>query len=322
MSTDTGHNSTSVDGSWAYHDEEKIIDWGWRAMHGSVVIAKQITEAYYNEKIQYNYYSGCSTGGRQGLKEAEMFPNDFDGIVVGAPAWWTTHLHSWIVKAGLYNGPPGASSSIPENLFPRIADEVLRQCDPQDGAQDSIIQDPRRCRLDLTTLLCRGHDTDCLSSEQLKTLYTIYTDYIDTNQTFVFPPLLPGSELQWPVFIGDGPFSSLGTDYVRYFLQLGPHWSPSEFTYDIVVLADQLDPGNSTVNHFDLSPFYHKGGKLLHYHGMSDGFIPPDSSLYFYNQVLKSLVDKHINLDNFYRFFYVPGMQYVLLFRARRTSRD
>jgi feruloyl esterase len=91
MSTDTGHNSTSQDGSWALN-KESVTDWGYRAMHGSVVLAKEIVEAYYSSPPAYNYFSGCSTGGRQGLKEVELYPEDFDGVLVGAPAWWTSHL--------------------------------------------------------------------------------------------------------------------------------------------------------------------------------------------------------------------------------------
>lgn len=87
MSTDTGHNSSAADISWAYHEPEKQIDFGYRAMHGSVVLAKKLVEAFYGCGIEFNYYSGCSTGGRQGLKEVEMYPEDFDGVLAGAPAW-------------------------------------------------------------------------------------------------------------------------------------------------------------------------------------------------------------------------------------------
>jgi feruloyl esterase len=235
-----------------------VTDWGWRAMHGSVIIAKQIAESYYSSSLQYSYYSGCSTGGRQGLKEAQMFPDDFDGIIAGAPAWWTAHLQTWTVKAGLYNGPEGSPNSIPASLFPVIGDEVLKQCDPQDGVRDNIISDPQRCRLQLETLLCQEgkKSTDCLTADQLKTLYLIYNDYVDVNQTFVFPHLLPGTEDSWPVSIGTGTPNTLGTHYPQYFLGLGPDWSPqTQFDYSIVELADKLDPGNASATNFDLSPY-------------------------------------------------------------------
>lgn len=83
MSTDTGHNGTTSDGTWALNQEQKKIDFGYRAMHGSIVLAKQLTQAYYNCMPKYNYYSGCSTGGRQGLKDIELYPGDFDGVLAG-----------------------------------------------------------------------------------------------------------------------------------------------------------------------------------------------------------------------------------------------
>jgi feruloyl esterase len=98
VSTDTGHDSSVLDGSWALNEPEQIIDWGFRAMHGSIVLAKAIVSTYYGghdshqSVIQRPYYAGCSTGGRQGLKEIEMYLEDFDGVLAGAPAWWTNHL--------------------------------------------------------------------------------------------------------------------------------------------------------------------------------------------------------------------------------------
>jgi feruloyl esterase len=87
VSTDTGHNSTTGDASWAYKNPQKRIDWGWRALNGSVTISKGLVTAYYDEKFKYSYYSGCSTGGRQGLKQVELEPDMFDGVIVGASAW-------------------------------------------------------------------------------------------------------------------------------------------------------------------------------------------------------------------------------------------
>ncbi|OJJ70445.1 hypothetical protein ASPBRDRAFT_155263 [Aspergillus brasiliensis CBS 101740] len=311
MSTDTGHNSTSSDGSWAYHAPEKVIDWGYRAMHGSVVLSKQVIETYYAQKLKYNYYSGCSTGGRQGLRSVELYPEDFDGVIAGSPAWWTAHLQTWTVKAGTYNANP--SSQIPESMFTVIGDEIIKQCDPQDGLRDKVVSAPQQCNLNLETLLCRqAQQEDCLSPAQLDTLRLIYSDYVDVNQTFVFPHLLPGSESQWEVLINNGTANPLGPDYVRYFLGLGKQWMQEQFDYRIVQLADRLNPGNATASDFDISPFQKNGGKLLMYHGMADGLIPTDSSLYYYNQVTNAVAPKGIDLDSFYRFFYVPGMQHCV----------
>lgn len=186
MSTNTGHNGTNHDGRWALN-KESVTDWGYRAMHGSVVVAKEIVAAYYGSKATWNYYSGCSTGGRQGLKEVEMFPEDFDGVLAGAPAWWTSHLQTWTVKMGLYNSPNSSAHHIPTELFSAIGAEVLRQCDPQDGLVDNIISNPQGCDFLPEALLCRANVTNqtaagCLTAPQLGTLYQIWGDYVDTNQ--------------------------------------------------------------------------------------------------------------------------------------------
>ncbi|EDU44102.1 feruloyl esterase B precursor [Pyrenophora tritici-repentis Pt-1C-BFP] len=311
MSTDTGHNSSTGDGQWAANEPNKVENWGHLAMHGSVVAGKAITSSYYKKDITYNYYSGCSTGGRQGLKEAEFYPEDFDGILAGAPAWWTSHLQPWTVKVALYNLPATADYHIPPALFPAIAKEVLKQCDPQDGLADNIISDPVGCNFRAEELLCGANVTNptsagCLTSPQISRLYKIYTDSIGENQTFLFPHLYPGSEGQWFLLSGNEP-NSLGTDYVRYFLGLGKDWSFYDYNEDIQRLANQLQPGNASVG-YDLSSFHAKGGKILSYHGMADGLIPTGSTPYYYNQVYQTLKPKGVDVDSFFRFFLVPGM--------------
>lgn len=187
MSTDTGHNSTSGDITWALNEPEKQNDFGYRAMHGSVVLAKQVVEAYYQSKPKYNYYSGCSTGGRQGLREIQLHPETFDGIVAGAPAWWTSHLQPWSTKIGLVNYPVGSAHYISPELFPIVSAEVLKQCDHQDGLVDNIISDSRGCDFFPEVLLCPQNVTNqtaagCLTAPQIGTLYQIYNDYVETNQ--------------------------------------------------------------------------------------------------------------------------------------------
>ncbi|KAH9845713.1 putative tannase family protein [Teratosphaeria destructans] len=315
MSTDIGHNSTSFDLTWALNQPEKKIDFGYRAMHGSVVMAKQVIEAYYGCVPRHNYYSGCSTGGRQGLRDIQLYPDDFDGVLVGAPAWWTDRLQTWTVKLGLYNLPITAAHHIPLDLFPAIAAQILKQCDPQDGLVDNIISDPAGCNVDLEAFLCGPNVTNqtaeqCVTAAQIGTLHHIYNDYVETNQTFVFPHLELGSEAQWNILLGDSEPSPLGTEYVQDFVLNDATWNFWDFNSSIVDLAEKLRPGNATADEYDLSPFYNRGGKLLHYHGFADGLIPTGSSIYFYKQVLETLLPRKIKLDSWYRLFLVPGMQH------------
>lgn len=312
MSTDTGHNSSSVDGSWAYQQPAKIQNWGHLALHGSVLTSKTIVPAYYSRSISYNYYAGCSTGGRQGLKEAEFYPLDFDGIIAGAPAWWTSHLQPWTVKVATYNLPTTAAHHIPPALFPVIQKEVMKQCDPQDGLKDGLISNPDGCVFRPESLLCaksvqNSTAAGCLSPPQISTLYNIYNDFVGENQTFLYPHLNLGTEQNWPIHLASDSPNPLGSGYVQYFLGLGADWPWQDFNEDILRLSDQINPGNATVG-FDLSAYHARGGKILSYHGMSDAHIPTNSLKYFYNQVLRTLEPKGISVDDFYRIFFVPGM--------------
>ncbi|GME23712.1 hypothetical protein GTA08_BOTSDO07411 [Neofusicoccum parvum] len=315
VSTDTGHNSTALDAKWAYNELEELENWGYRALHGSVVLGKQIVENFYGEAPAFNYYTGCSAGGKQGFKEVEEFPDDFDGVVAGAPAWWTSHLQLWNGKVGLYNLPVDAPYRLNSSHVSALAAEVLKQCDPQDGVTDSIIQDPTRCRFVPETLLCTSNATNtstCLNAAQIQTVYQLYNDWVIGNQSFVFPHFQLGSEAQWDLLVlGDAP-STLMTDYVQYMLQLGPDWDWRTDWDDeaIVALSDAINPGNATADNYDLGPFHARGGKLLHYHGYADGSIATGSSVYLYNKVTQTLRPRGVDVDEFYRFFLVPGMQH------------
>lgn len=316
MSTDTGHRSGFQDGSWAWQDPDTVDNWGHKAMHGSVQAAKGIIRAFYGSEgkkadISSSYYSGCSTGGRQGLKEAQEYPDDFDGVLAGAPAWWSKRLHLFNLVAGVFNLPVGAAHHIPPDMFPVIAEETLRQCDPQDGVRDNIISSPETCVLQLETLLC-GPESDtsrCLEAAQLGTLHRLYNDWVEANSTFIFPHLLPGSEWEWEKLSGSDKPNSLGVDYVKYFLNFGPDWDWQEgYSPDLLRVAEEMDPGNATADNYDLSPFFERGGKLLLYHGLSDPGIPPGSTLYFYNQVVQTLMPRGIDLSDHARVFFIPGM--------------
>lgn len=206
-----------------------------------------------------------------------------------------------------------ADYHIPASLFSAVGAEVLKQCDPQDGLVDNIISDPEGCNFRPEELLCganvtNGTSSGCLTAPQLNTLYKIHSPSWSENQTFEFPNLYLGSEAQWILVSMNQP-NNLGTHYVQYFLGLGADWSFYDYNESIQRLADELDPGNATVQ-YDLSAFHAKGGKILSYHGMSDGLIPTGSTPYFYNRVEETLTTQGIDIDSFFRFFLVPGMQH------------
>ena len=327
IATDTGHVSNQSDGRWALNHPESIIDWGYRAMHGSVVQGKQIIEAYYgnNENatgaIAYNYYASCSTGGRQGLKEIQQYPEDFDGIAVGAPAWWVTHLQPWSEYLGILNLPSTSSNHIPPALFTAYVEEVTRQCDHQDGVRDHIVSDPYGCDFSPKNLSCsapHANLSSCFTHDQLFTLRHIYSDWVETNNTFVFPGLALGADptaLAGGATVGcpsstTGCPSPLGQQFIENFYLNVTSYDYTQFDFATVQLIQELDTGRATADKYDLSAFNAKGGKIIMYHGLSDQLIATGSSTYYYDQVSASMRAQGVNVNDFYRLFLVPGMHH------------
>ena len=154
-STDTGHSTPG--GSFVLGHPEKLIDFSWRSEHEMTVKGKAIMQAFYGDNPQRSYWNGCSTGGRQALKEAQMFPNDFDGIIAGAPG--NRNLMAlWIADAVLKN----PSSFVPKEKFPMIHKAVVDTCDSSDGVKDGLIEDPTRCHFDLPATTASAAATKAL----------------------------------------------------------------------------------------------------------------------------------------------------------------
>ncbi|PYI35230.1 tannase and feruloyl esterase [Aspergillus indologenus CBS 114.80] len=317
FSTDTGHNSTTTDATWAYQNPEAQVNWGWRALHETVGYGKLVTEAFYGTRPSFHYYQGCSTGGRQGFKEAEAFPSDFDGVIAGAPAWWTSHQQIWQFWVGYVNYISNITM-IPTSKFDVIGKEVLRQCDGQDGLVDTIISDPLGCNFNPETLLCSAAavtdptNAECLTAAQLQTFDTLRRDFQATNSTLVFPAWLRGSEHFWNLNIDGGAPNIIGLGYIQYMLGLGPDWAWQSFNEEVIQLSERLNPGQADASGYDLSEFYEGGGKLIHYHGMSDGGIATGASFYLYDQIDRALTPQGVPVDDFYRFFPIPGMGHCL----------
>lgn len=185
--------------------------------------------------------------------------------MIGAPAWWTSHLQPWTTKIGSYNLPVNSSNRIPEELFSTIGAEVIRQCDALDGVSDGIVSTPDQCQFDTTALLCgssRVNGSACLRQEQINTLNNIYSDYY-ANDKFAFPGLEPGSESQWSVLFGGTAPNSLGDEYIQDFLLNDPSWDWPAYTDDLLWKADAVDPGNCTADHYQaMAGVMERGSKM------------------------------------------------------------
>lgn len=165
-STDTGHEGDAGDARFALGHPEKVIDFGYRAVHEMTVKAKTIMAAYYREAPKLSYWNGCSLGGKQGLTEAQRFPRDYDGIIAGAPANFWTHL----VASGIWIGKATRESSagyLPKEKYAVLHTAVLEACDALDGVKDGVLENPRRCHFDPNVLLCKVADSsNCLTAAQ------------------------------------------------------------------------------------------------------------------------------------------------------------
>jgi feruloyl esterase len=304
-STDTGH--TGGNGSFALGHPEKLIDYAWRSEHEMTVKAKAIIAAFYGEAPKLSYWNGCSAGGKQALKEAQKFPEDFNGIIAGAPAadWTGRATASLRVAQAIHKDE---ASDIPAAKYPIVHAAVLDACDALDGVKDGVIENPRACKFDPKVLECKGAETSsCLTKSQVEQARLVYTAAVNPKSGREITSLEPGSELGWATWGGARPLA-IADDHFKFVVFQDPNWDFRTFNFDRdVVRAEQID--NGTVNALDpnLKPFFDRGGKLLQYHGWSDPQISPGNSVQYYTRVSETLGGRNA-LDGSYRLFMVPGM--------------
>jgi len=274
------------------------------------VKAKAIVAAYYGQAPRLSYWDGCSSGGKQGLKEAQRFPADYDGIIAGAPANQWTHLMAQLVWAAQAVHLDTASF-IPPTKYPLIHNAVLEACDARDGVSDGVLEDPARCQFDPGALICTSaQGPSCLTAPQVSALRKVYGAAINprTKQQ-VYPGTALGSELGWELLLGPQPFQ-IAVDHWKYVVFRDPMWDYRALNLDSHVgLADKVDNGAINATDPNLKAFFTRGGKLLQYHGWGDPLISPMSSIEYYQRVAAALggADK---ITNSYRLFMAPGMMH------------
>jgi feruloyl esterase len=304
--TDTGHQGGSA--SFALGHPEKVVDFGYRAVHEMTLKSKAIIAAYYGQAPRLSLWNGCSAGGREGLKEAQMFPADYDGIVAGSP------INDWVGRAlgGVWMAQAvhqDEASRIAPEKFAVIHKAVLEACDAMDGVKDGVLEDPTLCNFDPAIIACKSGDAaDCLTAPQVEAARKIYSGVIDprTKRT-VFPGLMYGSELGWGTQAGARPFGA-ATDYFKYIVFKSPDWDYKTFNFDgDISLAQEADHGTINAMNPDLKAFLRRGGKILQYEGWSDQQMSASNSPKYYNSVLQKMGGiKKVSAS--YRLFMVPGM--------------
>ena len=305
-STDTGHVGGSA--SFALGHPEKLIDFGWRAVHEMTTTSKKIIAAYYDTAPKFSYWNGCSAGGRQAMKEAQRFPPDFDGIIAGAPGLdWTGRAAQAVrVAKALEKTESARLSQTQTQLLHRA---VVQACDALDGLKDGLIQDPARCKFDPAVLQCQGSDeAACLTTAQVETARLMYSSTANTRTKREIAGLAPGSELGWTPMGWSASARATGLDQFRFIVFNDPAWDVQKFNFETdIARADDTD--DNTLNALDpnLKPFIDRGGRLLQYHGWSDPQISPGNSTQYYTRVLEVLGGA-ARIRNSYRLFMAPGM--------------
>jgi feruloyl esterase len=320
--TDDGHQANaSGDAAWAIGHPEKLIDFGYRAVHETSVQAKAIVRAFFGRDAARSYFNGCSDGGREALMEAQRYAEDFDGIIAGAPANNWSHLFTGFV----WNEQALAENPIPVEKLSVIQNAVLVACDGLDGVKDGLLEDPRACHFDPASLACKGADAHgCLTEGQVATLRKIYSGPINPRSGGqIFPGYAMGTEggpRGWSNWIlPSAPAGALqarfGNSYYGQAVFEDPGWDFRKLNFDSDVAFGDAKAG-AVLNSMnpDLRSFRANGGKLIQYHGWGDAAISPISSIDYYESVqafFRRFPDgRHEKTDptDFYRLFLVPGM--------------
>jgi feruloyl esterase len=321
--TNTGHDAQQEPGgTFILSNPQKAIDYAYRAVHVTAETARAIADAYYGSPVTFAYWNSCSNGGRQGLIEAQRFPDDFDGIVANAP--WTDQ--TGFTMGAMWNQKAMTEAPVSPAKLTLLAERVVATCDAVDGLEDGLIDDPRACRFDpardVPACAAGADGPDCLTPAQAAAIAKVYGGPVGNGRSLA-PGFMPGSEVvttgrggrasAWVGTIAPtGPEAkpadfNLAENIMRYLVldPPQPDYDYRTFDYDrdpaLVQrwseLADAKDP--------DLSAFRASGGKLIMTYGWADQILQPMMGVNYYESVRATHGE---STDEFARLFMMPGV--------------
>jgi feruloyl esterase len=317
-STDMGHEG-GMDGAWGREDYQTRVDFAYRGVHVTTLAAKALIARYYGQKARYSYFIGCSDGGREALMEAQRYPDDFNGIMAGAPAMnFTTQnsfYHGW---NAVTNSDAAGHPILTADRLPLLHRTVLEQCDAADGVRDGLVSDPIHCHPDLAKVTCAaGQKGDtCLTPEQVKVALEIYRGAHDAaGRGLVIGGPMPGSELGWAgVYVPppgqQGTMSAMISEGTIRNLDYDPNppanFMLRDFRFDAANFAattrlHALYDSTDT----DLSRFQKAGGRLILWHGLADPHIAPMNTVAYF-EGMKGVMGG-ATVDGFARLYLFPG---------------
>ena len=310
--TDTGHdNRVEPLGTFAHDNVGKEIDYAFRAVHLTAVTAKTLIATYYGTAERYAYWDGCSTGGRQGLMSAQRFPDDFDGILAGAPVLNFTDIQ----VAYVWNNQALARHPLSPAKMSLVGETVYAQCDATDGLEDGLIDDPRRCDFDPARDLprCGAAAGDaCFTTGEIATLRAIYGGPVRGGQPY-FPGQPLGAEAGngWNRWIVSERGPTIGLSFAETFFKYLA-FTPDDPDYDWRAFDFETDPDRVTIREMldatdpDLSAFHAAGGKMITHFGWADTALNPMMGVQYYEDVQATMGAS--TAADVYRLFMVPGM--------------
>jgi feruloyl esterase len=308
---DTGHQSTDPNEMfWGVGHPEKIRDWGSRSIHAITVPAKQLVAGLRGEAIKRAYYYGCSTGGHQAYAQLQRYPEDFDGVVAGAPGNNRTRLNVEFLHRFLSNRAPNTNGPLilTAAKAATITTAAVAACDALDGVTDGVMEDPRACTFNVDTMLCAsGQTTGCLTADEIGVAKKIYAGPKNprTNAQ-LYPGLPPGTEAGWSGYWGGA--EPVRADYWRLWVFGNPQWNWWSFDYDRdVTYAEAVVGPLVDQTSVDLAAFKARGGKAIVYQGWADPVVNAVDTI-AYAERLRTAQGSQAAMDSFFRLFLVPGM--------------
>jgi Tannase and feruloyl esterase len=318
IQNDLGHPSpNALDPSFALDAQGKpnvegIIDFGHRATHLATTVAKDLATRRYGRAPRHAYWQGCSTGGRQGLAEVQRYPDDYDGVIAGAPVYTPLTYSNAILRVQAFHAKP--ESNLRPAHVKLIHDAVLAACDARDGIRDGILNDPRACAWDPRELACKAGEfgDQCLTPTQVETVRRVYAGVKTKDGKFAAMPLMRGGESDWVArMIGtaqmpNGLNAVLGAPFMSYIVKAAPKYDI--FTFDPERDMAALDGGIAAAEvhqqNPDIAAFVARGGKLLLWHGFNDPGPSPLSTIAYLDAV-----NDHVRAaKDSVRLFLAPGV--------------
>jgi feruloyl esterase len=313
-STDTGH--TGADLTFAAGHPEKIVDWGYRAIHIMTESAKLIIREYSGVLPTHSFFMGCSTGGHQALSEVQRFPADYDGVIAGDPGNNRVHLNVGFLWAFAATHDASGAAILPTAKLSLINKAAVAACDALDGVRDGIISEPEACHFDPAVLLCKGEDNElCLTGPQVAAVKKVYEGPKNPRTgEQIIAGYSPGSESPaednwaegWKTYITDRK-EPMRLDFWRYWVFNDPKWDWRTFDFDSDVAYADKKLAAVNASNADLSKFRSRGGKILMYSGWADPTGPPMDAANYYKRVEEASGGRE-NTESFFRLFMVPGM--------------